>query len=67
MKQVSKEYFYNVVVGDKDVVTCIVDQYHYPYTTNFKTRYGKLVGVCKDRYGNAGENYTVSEYFIPEV
>ena len=57
MKQVSKKEFY-AAVGPMDVVVSIRAPKKYPYTSDFKTRAGVLVGYVKDL------DRKDSEYFL---
>lgn len=60
MKEVTKEYFYSKV-GPLDVLLSVIGPH--PYTTEFKTRYRKVVAKSVDRLGIGDEDHIVTTYY----
>ena len=60
-RQVSKDEFYKIV-GPLDAVVSAVPPF--PYTSEFKIRYGKLIGKAVDSYGFEYGSYVVTRYYI---
>lgn len=61
MQQVSKEVFFNLI-KNRDIVLKVFGKY--PYTTEYKTRSGTLVGKSVDSYVNGKKGITKNEKFI---
>lgn len=64
MKKVTKEHFSSTVLK-LDVV--LTHSEKFPYTTEFKTRSGKLMGKEIDRYGVGDEDRIVEEFYTDLV
>jgi hypothetical protein len=60
-REVSQDEFYQIV-GPLDAVVSAVGQF--PYTSEFKIRYGKLIGKAVDSYGFEYGKYVVTRYYI---
>lgn len=61
MQQVSKEVFWNLI-KNRDIVLKTVGEY--PYTTEYKSRSGTLVGKSVDSFVNGKNGMTKNEKFI---
>lgn len=60
-REVSKDEFFKIV-GPLDAVISVVPPF--PYTSEFKIRYGKLIGKAVDSYGFEFGKYLVARYYI---
>jgi len=60
-REVSKEQFYKII-GVGDVVSTVKGKY--PYTTEFKLRYGRLVGKTVDSYEGQYKWPVIRKYYI---
>ena len=60
-REVSRDEFYKIV-GPLDAVVAAVG--NFPYTSEFKIRYGKLIGKAVDSYGYEFGKYVVTRYYI---
>lgn len=63
MEEVTKEQFYNTV-GQLDIVLKVIGDF--PYTTEFRLRYGALMGKVVDDYKDGIKNQypIISRYYV---
>lgn len=61
MKEVTQQEFYDVI-GKKDVHPSVVGQY--PYTSEFKTPMGTVVGKVVGSYKDGHMGITEKKYFL---
>jgi hypothetical protein len=61
-KQVTKDQFY-AAIGPLNVHPCPIGEY--PYTSEFKTPNGKIIGKTVGRYTNPAQPWpVVTDYFL---
>jgi hypothetical protein len=65
MTEVSKDQFYSTI-GPLDVCLTITNPNDFPYTIDFKLRYGKLIGRVISEYTDGVKyNYPIiTKYFL---
>ena len=63
MIEVDKKIFFDTV-GPQDVHPHIINEYKYPYSSNWKLRNGKIIGKTVDYHPGGHKGRIATKYFL---